>query len=236
MRKIVVLIIAVCSFHLVFGQTPGIVQEISNFLKPGNYKVAVTTFAFPKEVSQLQQKALSSLSPAYKQSRVPSMIEEGDINLRFDTAYGLTREEFRIMINGFSIGKLPGYSDTSTISVTKVNGLIKMKCNKKLNMFDLLSIDINTANVIYDNLKLTKELSTEGKFYAPGLKGVEGLSSTEISTIKRKSDVGYFSLTVGSHRSDNKFAFCLGYGKIRTNDSRVLAGPEFLIMTVLGKQ
>jgi hypothetical protein len=229
--SIISILILVCSFGL--GQTYQGVQLADSLLKNGRFKAAVTTYDFPNEIKVLQDKALTALknNPKLSDKYIVTQLARGDKDLKFLEAYELKRDEFEKMLDGFKAGQIPVYSDTSQIAIDKSKSLITFKCSQKLSLFNFLRIDINAKTIYFDNIKVTKELAIDGKFYAPILKGIECHSSEEINTANKQSDITYFGLAIGTNKNDFRPTLCLLYGK-PTNGGEI-SRPQFLIMTIL---
>jgi hypothetical protein len=217
----------------VSAQTPGAVHLADSLLRAGTFKAAVTVYDFPKEIKDLQQKALSNLKKNKQRANtyLVTMVGRGDKDIPKTKDYGLTSEELDKMLTGFKAGHSPFYSDTSTITIKKEKGLITFKTSGKLALFNYLRIDTKEKHIYFDNLKVTRELKVYGKFYAPGLIGIETHWDEKIGPLKNKEGITSFSLTVGTSKGHTKPVFCLLY-IIPTGDLLNQPRPP-VIMTIL---
>jgi hypothetical protein len=215
------------------GQTVKAVRLSDSLLQVDIFKAAITSYDFPVEIKQLQTKALTNLkgNPEWAGKYLLVRVKEGDQDIKFLDAYGLTKAEFEKMLTGFRNGQMAIYSDTLPIAIKKNNNLITFQGSKKLSLFNFLKIDTKNNIVYYDNLKTTRELEIDGKFYAPILKGIESHMSEEVSSLKLQSDITYFGYSVGTNKDDTRPTLCLIYGK--PTKGQVISNPSFLIITIL---
>jgi len=233
MRKISILFILILLSIFVLGQTPAAAKLTDSLFKAGTFKAAVTTYDFPDEIKILQNTALTSLknNPQWADKYLVIRVERGDKDLTYMDELGLTRAEFIKMINGFNKGQVPKYSDTLEVSVEKSNGIITFHCPQNLSLFNFLRIDTKTNTIYLDNVKVTRELRIDGKFYARILKGIECGMCEEIKSIKKRSSTAFAGLSVGINKYDLRSTLCLMYGK--PNSGQEFFQPRYLIMTFL---
>jgi hypothetical protein len=217
----------------VFSQTSETAYLADTLIRAGAFKAAVTIYDFPKEIKELQQKALSYIKKDKERARtyLVRMVERGDKDISRNAAeYGLTQQEFDKMLAAFRTGHLPFYSDTSLITITKTNGLITFKTSGKLSLFNHLRIDTKASYIYYDDLRATKELKFYGKIWAQSLLGMEVHDSEKVKFVKKQSRITSFSLAVGTSKGYVKPALSLGYV---IPSGELMNQPEFIIMTIL---
>jgi hypothetical protein len=230
MRKIYIFLFFVVINSIAFGQTIRAVHLADSLLKAGNLKAAITTYDFSKDIKDLQDKALTNLknNPQWADKYIVVQVQKGATDIpKFLDAYGLTEEEFEKMINGFKAKKKAVFSDTTSISIKKSNGLITFQTFKKISLFNYLKIDTKKNVIYFDNFQVTKELPITEKFYAPILKGIETHTSEQINSLKNKTGITYFGLTLGVNSNDNRPTLCLIYG------TGSLGETKFLTITII---
>jgi hypothetical protein len=233
MRRISVTIVLSFVCTIIFGQTKNAIKLADSLLKTGRFNAAITKYDFPEEIKILQARALTSLKndPVWADKYIIKLVESGDRELKYNEAFGLTKEEFAGMLSGFVKGQIPIYSDTSKILIKKTGGVISLETSGELQPFSFISFDTRN-NVIYlDNRRVTREIAIDGKLYAPILKGVECFGSEEVVTLKRKSRLNFSGISIGVNKSDFKPTLCLVHvGEAKDN---ILNQPRFIIMTIL---
>jgi hypothetical protein len=213
-----------------YGQVNKTVRLTDSLLQAGNFRAAITTYEFPTEIKQLQEKAIANLksNPKWADKYVVVQVEKGATDIpRLIDAYGLTAEEFDKMIAGFKARRLAIYSDTTPLVIIKNKGLITFKCAKKMSLFNYLVIDIKHNLILFDNLRVTKELPITGKFYAPLLLGFEAHQSEITGSSKSQTGITYFGLSVGVNQGNTKPTLCLIHGQ------GTIGAVEFLTITIL---
>ena len=230
MFKVSSSLFALCIFTTSFSQTVKAVALADSLIHAGTFKIAVTTYTFPTEIKKLQEKALSNLKSniEWSDKYVIKLVEEGDKDLRFMDAYGLSKEEFTTMLKGFKRGMYAVLSDTNIINIKKQNGIISFNSTGKFSLFKYLKINTISHTISFDNLTLKKEVKINGKFYAPILNGFEAFSSTGTVSPGLQKKISFFALSVGVNNQDTRTCLSLGYG---TNSSQ-FTSPEFLIITI----
>lgn len=225
MRKISTFIIFLFFSSLIAGQTIKAVHLADSLLKTGSFKAAITTYDFPKDIKELQDKAIKNLKSnlQWADKYIIVQVQKGATDIpKFLDAYGLTEEEFDKMLAGFKAKKHVVFSDTTLINIKNSNGLITFQTSKKISTFNYLKIDTKTNIISFDNFRVTRELPVKGKFYAPTLQGFETGNSEQIASLKNQTGVTYFGLTIGMNAGDNRTTLCLIYGTGSTGETKFL--------------
>jgi len=211
MRKPLFLLLSLLFSLRTFSQTTNTIAFADTALKAGNHKVAIITYQFPKDIRQLQAKAIKNLksNPEWADKFVVHLVEAGSKTIDFMDAYGLTRTEFDKMLSGFQNDKQIVFIDTATLKILRVNGIITFKGDSKLAAFNYLSLDTKKKQVIYDNYIMTREVELTGqKEYAPLLFGYETHWAEAIPGKKPKTNVEA-TLSIGVNSGDGRTSLCL---------------------------
>lgn len=228
MNKLLLLIIFTLIGLTSFSQPLKTVALSDKLLKSGNHKVAITSYEFPNDIQELQEKALKNLraNPQWTHSYIIKQVESGSKTLNFMEAYGLTEQEFNKMLTGFKNDKKVIFRDTVNLKIQRLNGVITFNAEGKLIPFNYLTIDTKKNQIIYDNYKLTREVELTGqKEYAPILNGYESFWGEVIPGKKSKSNKGA-DFSIGINSGDIRPTLCLIL-QSTINDT------EYLIITVL---
>ena len=215
------------------AQTVKAVELASNLLPAGSRQAALTNYEFPQNVRNLQTKALTNLKadPQWANTYTTRAVEKGVNDITYTEAYGLSRNEFDVMLTGFKNGKQPVFTDTFTLIIKHTDGIISFKGEKKISAFDLLRIDTKSKQISYDNFLITRELELRGKFYAPVLYGFETHNSTSISGKKKQSPgITSAGLSIGKNKGSELTTLCLILARPAGGG---LAEFEFLTITLL---
>ena len=227
------LLMALSLLNAAMGQTVKAVELADNLLPEGSQKAAFTHYAFPENIRSLQARAVNNLkaNPEWADKYIVKMVERGVNDLKYMDAYGLSRNEFDLMLAGFRNGQQPVYTDTFNLTIKRTNGIISFKGEKKATAFDLLRIDTKLKQISYDNFLITKELEIKGKFYAPILFGFETHDNTKLTGKKQQSPaITSAGLSIGKNKGSDRATMCLILAR---PGSSGIAEFEFLTITLL---
>jgi hypothetical protein len=201
------------------------VKLTDSLLENGTFKVATVKYEFPEEIKMLQSKCIKNLlaNPEWADKYIVIMVKNGSPDLRFMDAYGLTKDEFKIMDQGFKNQENAILQDTFNLTIIKRNGLITFKAGKRLTPFNYLSVDLKNKRIIYDYYQIDREVKLEGKHYAPILYGYEAFAfdAPTIRGKKKISSVSVGAFSIGRNLKDSRTTIVLVIQKSLTESDNI---------------
>lgn len=230
MQKLLSSIFLILIYSSAFSQINNTIHFADSLIKQGTFKAAIVNYEYPAEIKALQAKALKNLKndPKWAGKYIIHLVEVGDKGLRYEDGMGLSTQEFDKLLTAFKKDKDVILSDTFNLKIIKTNGVITFNTTKKATLFNKLKIDTRKAEITYENLKLTKEVKSEGgKLFAPKLQGYEAHGSRMFSEDKPDYSMGSFGLCIGVNTGETRTTICLMMFPKSTDK------PEFLTIAIL---
>jgi hypothetical protein len=184
------------------------VKLADTLLTTGNHKVCLVSYRFPPAIEVLQKKALDSLHHFKTQNLLArqldiKLLEDGTSSgLHYKPEFGLTRPEFDTLFKAFQIRRKTVFGDTLSIQITNVKGIISFIGTGKLAVYNILSINVSKAQIIYNRYLLTRESIAKGPFYAPPLSGYEVGWPTPVDKNRSYSNTGITGFCIGRDKDN----------------------------------
>lgn len=216
------------------GQTPKAVALLDSLLSPGTFTVAVTIYAFPAEVQVLQDSIIARLNrnPSWAGKNLIHLIGVGDYrNLKYMNEYGITREEYNLMMTAFKKGKQPIYGDKKPITIYRKNGALSFKTSGKAGLLNFLTINSISSTMAFSQQYMEAEFAFSHKFYAPSTYGFETHSSNKLNLkVKKTTETEIGGVIIAINEGDGKPV--IGFMLLEKNNPTDIAKPLFVLFTI----
>ncbi|MCW3074892.1 MAG: hypothetical protein JWP69_1961 [Flaviaesturariibacter sp.] len=222
MKRVITTFALLCT-TFVYAQTKGATTLADSLLKVGTFKAVTIKYDYPKEVKQLQEKAITNLknNPEWAEKYLVHIIAKGDKNLPYESAMGLSQQEFNYLRQAFIKDKDIIAIDTFNLTIKKANGVISFKADKKATQFNDLKINTQKQEIDLLNSRLTMEIKQHGQsWFSPKLFGFECNNAKAIFSGKGFRE---FAFHIGVNKGDVKPTLALLFWKGPTTPPEVLS-------------